>query len=305
MKNFNVVKENGQRQLFDYGKLQASLRKVGINEDLIAEVLNEVENEGHDGMTTNEIYRVAYGILHKRERQSAIRYSLKKSVSMLGPTGFPFEKYVAEIFKAEGYETLTDQMIQGKCVEHEIDVVAWKEKELIMVEAKFHTDYTLKSDLKVVLYVKARYDDILGEKYHFGGQERKLTEGWLVTNTKFSITAIKYHSCVPGFHLVGWNYPYDYNLHHMIEKYELIPLTALTTITLAEKNALLNKGIVLAKNLLDDEVISEFNFPESKIKSIRIEVDLLCKSCRESFNATPHNKPQFVHQSIIESVKQA
>ncbi len=298
MKNFNVVKENGQRQLFDYGKLQSSLRKSGISDELITEVLSEVEKGAFDGITTNQIYKLAYSVLHKRERQAAIRYSLKKSVSMLGPTGFPFEKYVAEIFKAEGYQTLTDQMVQGKCVEHEIDVVAWKEKELIMVEAKFHSDFTLKSDLKVVLYVKARYDDILGAKYNFGGQERKLSEGWLVTNTKFSITAIKYHSCVPGFHLVGWNYPYDYNLHHMIEKYELIPLTALTSISLAEKNAFLSKGIVLAKSLLDDEILSEFNFAESKVRSIRSEVDMLCKSCRESFNATPRAKPQFVNLPV-------
>ena len=84
---------------------------------------------------------------------------------MLGPTGFPFEQFVAEIFKAEAYSTITDQIVQGKCVEHEIDVVAWKEKELIMVEAKFHTDFNLKSDLKIVLYVKARYDDIFGQEY--------------------------------------------------------------------------------------------------------------------------------------------
>ena len=66
-----------------------------------------------------------------------------------------------EIFKAEGYTTIIDQLVQGKCVEHEVDVVAWMEKELIMVEAKFHTDFNLKSDLKIdgiVDRVKKRLD---------------------------------------------------------------------------------------------------------------------------------------------------
>jgi plasmid replication initiation protein len=119
--------------------------------------------------------------------------------------------------------------------------VAWKDHELIMSEAKFHTDYNLKSDLKVVLYIKARYDDIFGKEYFFGGQKRKLTEGWIVTNTKFSSTAIQYGQCHPAIRYVGWNYPYDYNLHQMIEKHELIPVTALTTITTAEKRLFIEK----------------------------------------------------------------
>ena len=283
MLNFYVTKANGEKEVFDYRKLENSLRNAGANEEAIKDVVDQISKEGKDGITTNDIYRKAFSILRKRQRPIAIRYSLKKAVAMLGPTGFPFEKFIAEIFKAEGYTTLTDQIVQGKCVQHETDIVAWKENELIMVEAKFHTDFNLKSDLKIVLYVKARYDDIFGQEYVFGGQKRKLTEGWIITNTKFSATAIQYGQCQPLLKFVGWNYPYNNNLHHMIERHELIPLTALTTLSMSEKNAFLSRGIILSKTLFDTKLLQEFHFDDKKIKSIQSEVQDLCEHCRRSF----------------------
>lgn len=286
MNEFYVIKANGEKQLFDYKKLENSLKKIGTSDELIAQIVSEISLDAKTKtvVTTQYIYRQAFSILRKKQKPIAVRYSLKKAVANLGPTGFPFEKFVAEIFKSQGYTTLTDQIVKGKCVEHEIDVVAWKENELIMVEAKFHTDYNLKSDLKIVLYVKARYDDIFGQEYVFGGQKRKLTEGWIVTNTKFSSTAIQYGQCQPALKFVGWNYPYDNNLHDLIEKYELIPLTALTTISVLEKNVFLSKGIILSKNLLDVELLKSFNFDDKKIKSIQDEVKSLCEHCRQKFN---------------------
>ncbi len=283
MLDFYVTKANGEKEVFYYRKLENSLRKAGANEESIKEIVAEISKEGKDGITTNNIYRKAFSILRKKEKSTAVRYSLKKAVATLGPTGFPFERFVAEIFKAEGYTTITDQIVKGKCVEHEVDVVAWKGKELIMVEAKFHTDFNLKSDLKIVLYVKARYDDIFGQEYMFGGEKRKLTEGWVITNTKFSATAIQYGQCQPALKFVGWNYPYDNNLHHMIEKHELIPLTALTTITAAEKNLLISKDVILSKSLLNTDLLKGLNFDEKKIKSIQDEVESLCEHCKRAF----------------------
>lgn len=286
MNEFYVIKANGEKELFDYKKLENSLRKVGVSDNLISQIVSEVsiDAEAKKLVTTHDIYRMAFSILRKSQRPIAVRYSLKKAVAMLGPTGFPFEQFIAELFKAEGYTTITDQIVEGKCVEHEIDVVAWKNKDLlIMTEAKFHSDFNLKSDLKIVLYVKARYDDIFGKEYVFGGEKRKLTEGWIVTNTKFSTTAIKYGQCQPALKFVGWNYPYDNNLHDMIERHELIPLTALTTITTTEKNLFLSRGIILSKNLLDTNILKEYNFDDKKIKSIQDEVQSLCEHCRQRF----------------------
>ncbi|MFA5652186.1 MAG: restriction endonuclease [Candidatus Paceibacterota bacterium] len=285
MNQFYVIKANGEKELFDYKKLESSLKKVGTSDELVSQIIAEIsaEAKAKQIVTTQDVYRQAFTILKKKNRPSAIRYSLKKAVAQLGPTGFPFEQFVAEIFKAHGYETVTDQIVNGKCVPHEVDIVAWKDNELVMTEAKFHTDFNLKSDLKIVLYVKARYDDIFGLEYNFGGQKRKLTEGWIVTNTKFSSTAIQYGQCQPSLKFIGWNYPYNNNLHDMIERHELIPLTALTSISMTEKNMFLSRGIILSKTLLDTAVLKGFNFDEKKIKSIQDEVQGLCEHCRERF----------------------
>jgi hypothetical protein len=283
MPEIYIIKANGEREIFDYKKLEASLKKIGTEDSVVAQILEEISKELHEGITTREIYKKAYSILRKKQKTVSLRYSLKKAVAELGPTGFPFEKYVAEIFKSNGYETETGVIVKGKCVEHEIDVVAWKDEELIMVEAKFHTDYNLKSDLKIVLYVKARYDDLYGNKYVFGGKERELTEGWIVTNTKFSSTAIQYDQCQPALKLVGWNYPFGNNLHNMIERAELIPVTALTSINTTEKNMFLARGVVLSKSLLNEDLLKEVNFDDKKIKSIITEVNSLCEHCRVQF----------------------
>ncbi|MFA6227005.1 MAG: ATP cone domain-containing protein [Candidatus Paceibacterota bacterium] len=280
MPEIYIVKSNGEKELFDYKKLETSLRKSGADDGIVRKIISDIGTEIKDGMTTAEIYKKAYSFLKKTHRPTALRYSLKKAVAQLGPTGFPFEKFIAEIFKAEGYETETNRIVKGKCVEHEIDIVAWKEGELIMTEAKFHTDFSLKSDLKIALYVKARYDDIFGQKYVFGGKERELTEGWIVTNTKFSSMAIQYDQCQPQLKLVGWNYPYNNNLHNMIERHELIPLTALTTINTAEKNMFLARGIILSKSLLDEQLLKDLNFDDKKIRDINLEIEELCKHCR-------------------------
>ncbi|MBX4181510.1 YraN family protein, partial [Candidatus Parcubacteria bacterium] len=165
-----------------------------------------------------------------------------------GPSGFPFEDFVAEILKAQGYESLTRQVVLGGCVPHEVDVVAYNEKKLIMVEAKFHNELGIKSDLKVVLYVKARFDDLKENVYNYGGKDRPVTDNWLITNTKFSSTAIHYAEC-KNMTLIGWNYPEKGNLQDMIEEERLHPITCLTALSEDNKKTLLTNGVVLCSNI--------------------------------------------------------
>ena len=215
MEKIFVVKTDGTRQEFDVRKLSASLAKAGASEVAREKIVSHISSEIKNGMTTNDIYHHAFELLRKLEKPVAERYSLKRALAALGPTGFPFEHFIADIFKAKGFETLTDQVVRGKCTAHEMDVVAWKEGELIMVEAKFHHEFGMKSDVKVALYVKARFDDLYGRVFSYGGKERALTKSILVTNTHFTDKAMEYSECA-GVALIGWNYPVRGNLHDMI-----------------------------------------------------------------------------------------
>jgi hypothetical protein len=102
------------------------------------------------------------------------------------------------------------------------------------------------------LYVKERYDDLSTQTFDYGGKKRKLNEGWLITNTKFSSTAIEYGKHA-GSHLVmiGWNYPEHNNLHDMIVELKLHPLTCLVSLPSHSKKLLLQNGIVLCKTILE------------------------------------------------------
>jgi len=213
-----IIKASGEHEPFDQEKLRASLIRAKATQETAEKVVSHVNAELYDGMTTTDIYKHAFSLLHQWKKPSASRYAIRRAVMELGPTGFPFEKFVAEIFKANGFETLIDQEVLGGCVPHEIDVVAWNKKKLIMAEAKFHNQLGVKSDLKVALYVKARFDDLKENIFNYGGEDRHLTEGWLVTNTKFSSRAIHYGVC-QGLTMIGWNYPEKGNLQDMIEEH--------------------------------------------------------------------------------------
>ncbi|MGS0527278.1 hypothetical protein ACU8V7_21050 [Zobellia nedashkovskayae] len=44
----------------------------------------------------------------------------------MGPTGFPFERFIGALLTYSGYETKVGIVMDGICVTHEIDVVAEK-----------------------------------------------------------------------------------------------------------------------------------------------------------------------------------
>jgi hypothetical protein len=277
-KGIFIIKADGTRELFNREKLEKSLRKNGTERELAESIVSKVEKDIVDGSTTKEIYRHAFSMLKKNQRPVALKYSLRKAVAELGPSGFPFEKYVSEIFRAQGYQVVTDQIAMGRCVPHEVDVVAFNDKELIMMEAKFHADFGTPSDLKVALYVKARFDDLQNNTFRYGGKERKMTKGILVTNTKFSSTAIQYGECA-NLNMLGWNYPYKHNLHDMIIDADLLPVTVLTTLSQSEKKMFLANNIVLSRQLGDFGLLKSYGFDDIKAQLVMREVYAFCRDC--------------------------
>ncbi len=213
----DIIKADGTREIFNPSKLRTSLIRARASEEAADAVITQVMSELREGMTTREIYKSAFKHLVEMQKPVAQRYSVRRAMLDMGPTGFPFEDFVAEVLRTKGFETLTRQTVLGGCVPHEMDVVAWNDDKLVMVEAKFHNGLGIKSDLKVALYVKARFDDLKDNMHHYGGRDRKLDEGWLITNTKFSSTALHYGLC-QKLTMIGWNYPERGNLQDMIEE---------------------------------------------------------------------------------------
>lgn len=273
-----ITKANGDRELFDTKKLLLSLRRSGAADSASQKVADHIVKELKDGMSTTYIYRHAFSLLRKIEQQPvAARYSLRRAILELGPTGFPFEDYIAEVFSGLGYNTTTGQMIEGKCATHEVDMIAHKENQCIGAEIKFHNSLGIKTDLKVALYVHARFEDTKGSLCSEDDESVK-EEGWLITNTKFTKNAIAYSRCV-NLTLLGWNYPQKRSLLDLIQETAVYPITTLSTLTHAEKTALLEVGIVLCRDLGSDTgVLYRAGVKSSKIATVIEESQALCSA---------------------------
>ena len=279
MKNtINIVKHSGDVVPFDAKKLINSLRRAKANEELIQQIVEEVNASLYDGMTTKQIYKMAFKMLKGKSSVSASRYKLKKAIMELGPTGFPFETFVAKILEQEGFQTQAGVIVQGHCVTHEIDVAALKDDKHYMIECKFHSDKGRFCDVKIPLYIQSRFIDVERQWKMKPSHDRKFHQGWVYTNTRFTTDAIQYAECI-GLGLTSWDYPKNNSLKYRIDMAGLHPLTALTTMTKAEKTKLLDKGIVLCKELHETPtLLNEIGVDKTRHKKILEDSEALCKT---------------------------
>lgn len=272
-----IIKGDGSREEFEPQKLVESLQRANASSIVIDEIVDKIKKEIRTNMTTSQIYERAFDLLNKKSKKSAMKYSIKRSILNLGPTGFPFEKYIAELFSAKGFQTKTGQILQGKCLEHELDVVAWNENDLYLMEVKFHNENIIKSDTKVALYVKSRFDDLRSENFKIAGKDRKMTKGILITNTKFTDNAKKYANCVGTFEIISWDYPQKGNLYDLIEETKLHPMTCIPILSHKNKQDLLDRGIVNCMSLKNKEkVLKEIGVSQEKINNILENIETLC-----------------------------
>jgi hypothetical protein len=268
-----VIKASGEHADFDEVKLRNSLKKSGAEEEIIEQVVTEIKKILFDGITTKMIYKKAFEMLKKKHGSFAARYKLKNAIFELGPSGFPFEKFIGELFRKQGYTVRTGVIMKGKCVHHEVDVFAEKDGKQIVVECKFHTDEERKCDVKIPLYIQSRFLDI---KSHPENSE-KVKEGWVVNNTRFTEDAIRYANCA-GLHLLGWDYPKTGSLKEWIDKSGLHPITCLSTMSLQEKQLLLDRGHVLCQEILNKpSLLDPKYFKDKRRKAILEEIRLLLR----------------------------
>lgn len=275
IKAIEIVKHSGERAKFSIDKLKNSLRKSGAEEKLVNQIANSVRDELYQGISTREIYNRAFALLKKQKSVFASKYKLKKAIYELGPTGFPFEKFVSAIFFYSGYKVKTGQFLQGKCVKHEVDVVAEKDGHYIIVECKFHSDEGRNCDVKIPLYIHSRYRDIR-DFYSEVNNHESPHEGWLATNTRFTEDALQYGKC-SGLHLLSWDYPNGRGLKDRIDSLGLYPVTVSTLMTQREKQFLLSRDVVLCRQLINDHFyLDHLGISEKRKERILKEIDLLC-----------------------------
>ncbi|MBO0323712.1 ATPase [Muricauda sp. CAU 1633] len=246
-----MIKSSGEKTRFSVEKLRNSLKSSGATHNVINKIVDQVMDELYPEITTREIYNRAFALLKKAKSVYASKYKLKKAIYELGPTGFPFERFVAGILHYSGYRTKVGEVLQGDCVSHEIDVLAIKNGTLNIIECKFHGDGGLNCNIKVPLYINSRYNDVKGPLESQKEKEYKYTLGWVVTNTRFTEDALQYGKCV-GLYLLSWDHPEGDGLKDRIDRLGLYPITVSTLLTNREKQFLLDRNVVLCRQLRED-----------------------------------------------------
>src|SRR4030095_2455321 len=224
MQDIWVVKESGEKEPFSHDKALNALRRVGLSGKEADLVIERLRPRLRDGITTKRIYGMIYELVEDMKPEVSHKYNLKRALFEIGPEGYGFEDFVGRLLSLQGYRTELRQSVRGKCVSHEVDVVAAKDSQAFMVECKFHNQYGTRCRIQTALYVYARFLDLKeGAKR---GLCRDFSSPYLVTNTKFSDDVVVYAECV-DMPLLGWRYPIREGLEALIDRTRCYPVTVL------------------------------------------------------------------------------
>ena len=267
---------------FEISKLENSLRNSGAEEDSIKKVINNILPNCVEGVTTREIYKLAFDELKKISNVAAARYSLKRALLELGPAGFYFEQWIARVFQNIGYKTETGQLIKGHSVMHEADVIAKKGEKTYWVECKFRNAEDTKISVTTPMYVLSRIKDISGINYNLFETQTKFTDGWLITNTYFTKDSVAFGEYY-GLRLLSWDYPKDKNIKSLVDQNALYPITCLTSLDGKQKQKLLEQKCLLVKEMFNDQnILNSLNLNEEKKSEVLKEAkDLLVSKISE------------------------
>ena len=274
--NIQVIKHSGEKAIFDSEKLKSALIRSGAQPNEIDHVISEISKKLYNGISTRRIYQIAYSVLRKKSHNAAGRYRLKKAVLDLGPSGYPFEKFVGRLMTFKGYQVEVSKIIQGKCVTHEVDVIAKKEQKHLYIECKFHKDRG-KNDVKIPMYIKSRFDDIRNNLGQLKKNKDVEIKGMLITNTRFTTDAQDFGKC-SGLTLVGWDYPQHNNLRDWIDQAGFHPITSLSSLTKKIAQALLEKDVILCREIEQKkDVLEEVGLRPNEIRKIIKEANEVMK----------------------------
>jgi len=273
-----VINLEGKKELFSRRKIFRSAKNAGAPNEVAQEIAEEIGGRVYQGMKTSEIFRQIKSLLKKKAPTASLRFNLKEGMRKLGPTGFIFEKYVAEIFSTAGFFVKINQIIPGLCCNHEIDFLAEDSESLIFGECKYRNLGGGKVDLPIALQNYARFLDIRNGPFLEEGRIKgKKARTMLVTNEKFTIEAINYSRCMET-ELLGWKYPKRGGLERLIEKNSLYPITILPSFKRHLSQIFVAKNLNFVKDIfdLDLERFGEKNkIPLAYLKKLKREAEIL------------------------------
>lgn len=274
--NLLIKKAAGHEEIFSTDKLKQSLLNAGASIETVLHIVSDIEKWISPGVSSKQIYTRAFSFLRREKKTSTIRYKLKQAILELGPTGYPFEILIGQLFEQKGFATEVGVVVNGRCITHEMDVIATKNNSQYLVECKYHKDQGKNVSIQVPLYVRSRVNDIIDTRKELPEYRDFSFTGWVITNTSFSNDSIHYSKC-SNLQLLAWSYPFGNGLKDMIEKLKIYPITILSNLNKNEKQYLLEKGIVSCPQLLkNQDELKYFEFNYKKLMTLIKELEEVC-----------------------------
>lgn len=270
-----VQKFSGELTDFDENKLKKSMLKSGAEALHADEILAEIKPILYEGIPTKKIYRIAFNLLKRKSNALAARYHLKKSLQELGPDGFLFEQFLAQVFQRKGYQVYTNRFLQGACLTHETDLVLIHENHNTLVECKY-SSYDKVMDVKIPMYILSRYKDLQVVTQKIQEHHFQFNTCWVITNNRFSKDA-EIFGAYYGMELFSWNYPPGNSLKNWIDEGKYYPITTLTTLTKDEKFLLLQQNILMVQQLKENkELLKSLDLSNNRSRKVLQEINELC-----------------------------
>lgn len=274
MASYQVIKLNGEKEIFSSKKVYNSAMKAGAPAFLAKDISKEIETEIYDGIKTAEIFKKVKDKLKKENLQFSLRFSLKEGMKKLGPAGFVFEDFIQKVLSRSGMKLKSNKILPGKCCSYEIDFLAEKEGTTYIGECKYRNNAGDKIDVNVCLKAFAVLDDVKNT-----GKFNTNLSFFIVTNSKFTDQAIKYATC-KGIRLLGWSYPKNEGLEDIITKNKLYPITILPSFKSYQAEVFNKEKIMLAQEILGLDIVKfskKVNIPKNQLEGLKREAETLLK----------------------------
>jgi len=241
-----VRKADGALEPYDGSKVLRTALRMGLSRSRAEELVQEISSKVYDGIPTREILSLIREVACRLRPELSHLKDLREAISEMRPKP-DFEEYVRIVLRAAGYMVEPGRVLEGRCVDHEIDGIAFRDDEVLIVEVKHHVNPHSYTGLETVLELWAALED-LREGYRLGFHSYPFTSAILVCNTKISAHAERYARC-KGIRYMAWNYPRALALRDLIHAHQIYPITMIKTISEAQAAKLGDRGIVAIHQL--------------------------------------------------------
>ena len=280
MPSLLVVKANGEKEVFSLEKVCRSARRAGASDKLAREIAKKVSKQIYPDIKTSDIFNIIKQELKKNTTGVFLRFNLKEGIRKLGPTGFPFEKFIGGLLEELNFKVKINQHIAGRCLaDYEIDFIAQKDNVIYIGECKYRNLPGEKVHSKDALANYARFLDIKNGPHFKKLQEQRVQlKTILVTNAKFTNDARNYSACM-NVDLLGWRHPKNKGLEYLIDKHKLYPVTVLPLKGYI-RDIFASEQIMLVRDILevDPERLSKrFKIPTNYLNSLIFKAKLILK----------------------------